>query len=184
MIKKKKGVPNPRFTNITEEMSRFFKPKGHFWQFYEKAFPFSSPVQFYWDLIDMGASLVAQWEFACSTGDVGLIPGSGRYPGGRHSNPLQDSCLENQRSLVGYGPQGCRVGHDWSDWAHTHALYKFKVYSIIVWLIYIMKFQFFLCVCVYVFFVLDRERRIVVIWRLIGVPLSSDMCCLVISFEP
>ena len=37
-------------------------------------------------------------ESACSagdTGDVGLIPGLGRSPGGEHSNPLQYSCLEN-----------------------------------------------------------------------------------------
>ena len=27
--------------------------------------------------------------------DVGLIPGSGRSPGGGHSKPLQYSCLEN-----------------------------------------------------------------------------------------
>ena len=27
--------------------------------------------------------------------DVGLIPGSGRSPGGAHGNPLQYSCLEN-----------------------------------------------------------------------------------------
>ena len=27
--------------------------------------------------------------------DAGLIPGSGRYPGGGHGNPLQYSCLEN-----------------------------------------------------------------------------------------
>ena len=27
-----------------------------------------------------------------------------------------------QRSLVGYGSQGCRVWHDWSDFARTHAL--------------------------------------------------------------
>ena len=27
--------------------------------------------------------------------DVGSIPGSGRSPGGEHSNPLQYSCLEN-----------------------------------------------------------------------------------------
>ena len=36
--------------------------------------------------------------------DVGLIPGSGRSPGGGHGNPLQYSCLENphgQRSLLG-----------------------------------------------------------------------------------
>ena len=27
--------------------------------------------------------------------DMGLIPGSGRSAGGRHSNPLQYPCLEN-----------------------------------------------------------------------------------------
>ena len=27
--------------------------------------------------------------------DVGLIPGSGRSPGGGHVNPFQYSCLEN-----------------------------------------------------------------------------------------
>ena len=43
-----------------------------------------------------------QWlsgkEPACNAGDpgdVGSIPGSERSPGGKHSNPLQDSCLEN-----------------------------------------------------------------------------------------
>ena len=30
-----------------------------------------------------------------SAGDAGLIPGSGRSPGGGHGNPLQCSCLEN-----------------------------------------------------------------------------------------
>ena len=46
-------------------------------------------------------------ESACSTGDLGLIPGLGRSPGGGHGNPLQYSCLESphgQRSLVGYSP--------------------------------------------------------------------------------
>ena len=28
-------------------------------------------------------------------GDAGLIPGSGRSPGGGHGNPLQYSCLKN-----------------------------------------------------------------------------------------
>ena len=32
---------------------------------------------------------------AGDTGDVGLIPGSGRFPGEGHSNPLQYSCLGN-----------------------------------------------------------------------------------------
>ena len=37
-------------------------------------------------------------EPACNAGDagdVGLIPGLGRSPGGGHGNPLQCSCLEN-----------------------------------------------------------------------------------------
>ena len=43
---------------------------------------------------------MAQWvkESACNAGDVrdlGLIPGSGRSPGGGHGNQLQNSCLEN-----------------------------------------------------------------------------------------
>ena len=32
---------------------------------------------------------------AGDAGDVGLIPGSGRFPGEGNDNPLQDSCLEN-----------------------------------------------------------------------------------------
>ena len=41
--------------------------------------------------------------------DAGLIPVSGRSPGGGNGNPLQCSCLENlhrQRSLAGYSPGG------------------------------------------------------------------------------
>ena len=34
-------------------------------------------------------------ESACNAGDLGLIPGSGRYPGGGHGNPLLYSYLEN-----------------------------------------------------------------------------------------
>ena len=34
-------------------------------------------------------------ESACSERDQGSIPGSGRFPGGGHSSPLQYSCLEN-----------------------------------------------------------------------------------------
>ena len=34
-------------------------------------------------------------ETAWNVGDPGLIPGSGRSPGGGSGNPLQYSCLEN-----------------------------------------------------------------------------------------
>ena len=42
-------------------------------------------------------------------GDLGLIPGLGRSPGGGHGNLLQYSCLESpygQRTLVSYSPWG------------------------------------------------------------------------------
>ena len=48
-------------------------------------------------------------ESACNAGDLSLIPGLGRFPGGGHGNPLQYSCLENprgQRSLAGYSLWG------------------------------------------------------------------------------
>ena len=42
-------------------------------------------------------SLVAQWlkNPPANEGDVDLIPGLGRNPGGGNGNPLQYSCLEN-----------------------------------------------------------------------------------------
>ena len=43
------------------------------------------------------ASLVAQMvkNLACSAGDQGSIPGSGRSPGEGNGHPLQYSCLGN-----------------------------------------------------------------------------------------
>ena len=34
-------------------------------------------------------------ESTCKVGDLDMIPGSGRSPGGGHGNPLQYSRLEN-----------------------------------------------------------------------------------------
>ena len=48
-------------------------------------------------------------ESICNAGDLGLIPGSGKFPRGGHGSPLQYSCLENphgQKSLVGHNPWG------------------------------------------------------------------------------
>ena len=47
----------------------------------------------------------------CNTGDLGLIPGLGRSPGGGHGKPLQYSYLETphgQRRLGGCSPWGCK----------------------------------------------------------------------------
>ena len=60
-------------------------------------------------------------ESACNVGDLGLIPGLGRSPGGGHGYPLQYSCLENphgRRSLAGYSPWGRK---EWHLTEHAHA---------------------------------------------------------------
>ena len=45
---------------------------------------------------DMGFPGVSEGkDSACSAGDLGSIPGSGRCPGEGNGNPLQYSCLEN-----------------------------------------------------------------------------------------
>ena len=53
--------------------------------------------------------------------DTGLIPGSGRTPGGGHGNPLQCSCLENPMDRRSWWLQSMglqRVGHNLSDLTH------------------------------------------------------------------
>ena len=50
-------------------------------------------------------------ESACNARDLGLIPGLGRSPLGRHGNTLQYSCLEKphgEKSLAGYSPWGLK----------------------------------------------------------------------------
>ena len=45
-------------------------------------------------------------ELACNlgdSGDEGLIPGSGRSPGGGNGNPLQYSCLGNPMNREAWG---------------------------------------------------------------------------------
>ena len=49
-------------------------------------------------------------NLSTNVGDEGLIPGTGRSPGGGNGNPLKYSC-HGQRTLVGYSPWGYRVGH-------------------------------------------------------------------------
>ena len=42
-------------------------------------------------------------ESACNVGDLGLIPGLGKFPGGEYSNPFQYSCLENPMDRGAFG---------------------------------------------------------------------------------
>ena len=54
-------------------------------------------------------------ESACTAGDLGLIPGLGRFPGEGNGNPLQYSCLENPMDRGAWGGTAngvATVGHD------------------------------------------------------------------------
>ena len=50
-----------------------------------------------------GASGKGPLAIAGDVRDSGLIPGSGRPPGGGHGNPLQYSCLENLKDRGAWG---------------------------------------------------------------------------------
>ena len=51
------------------------------------------PYILYWGFLL--CSVVENPPANADSGDMGLIPGSGRFPGGGHGNPLQYSSLEN-----------------------------------------------------------------------------------------
>ena len=72
----------------------------------------------YWWIMVVGLPQgLSSKEFACSaeaSGDMGSIPGWGRYPGEGHGSPLQYSCLENSMDRGVWQSMGSqRVRHDW-----------------------------------------------------------------------
>ena len=74
-------------------------------------------------------------ESTCNVGDLGLIPGSGRSPGGGHGNPYQYSCLENphgQRNLAGYSPRGHKES-DTTEWLSPYLTNFLPAWSINYW---------------------------------------------------
>ena len=56
-------------------------------------------------------------ESACNVGDLGSIPGLGRFPGGGNGNPLQYSFLENTHRQR--NSWGCK-GSDITEQLSTH----------------------------------------------------------------
>ena len=50
---------------------------------------------------------------AGDVGDEGVIPGSGRTPGGGNGNPLQYSCLENSMGRGAWQATVCGVTKSW-----------------------------------------------------------------------
>ena len=79
---------------------------------------------------------------ACSVGDPGSIPGSGRSPGEGNGNPLQYSCLENpmdggawQATVYGVAKSRTRL----SNFTHSLNIVSKKGNQVDFWLL------FFLC---------------------------------------
>ena len=119
---------NVQKRQIPRDRKRMCSPKGENWV-----------VSAGWHGVSLGTDEnvleldIGRWysgkESACQcwdAEDVGLIPGSGRSPGGGHGNPLQDSLWKILGTEEPGGPQfiaSQRVRHDWAHTcahAHTH----------------------------------------------------------------
>ena len=73
-------------------------------------------------------------ESAAKKGDVGSIPGSGRFPGEGNGNALQYSCLENpmDRGAWQATVQGVTKSYNWAtDDTHTIEIYQHHIIFVI-----------------------------------------------------
>ena len=60
---------------------------------------------------------LASKESACNVGDLGSIPGLGRFPGEGKGYPLQYSSLENSMDCIVHG-----VSNSWTQLSYFHSL--------------------------------------------------------------
>ena len=89
----------------------------------------------YWTLIMTHG--LPRWlsgkESACQWRDVGLIPGSGRSPGGGDGKPLQYSCLGSPMERTWWSTvHGVTKGLDMTEWLGMHAhisRYRIQMFS-------------------------------------------------------
>ena len=63
-------------------------------------------------------------ESACSAGDLGLIPGWGRSPGGGHGNSLQYSRLENPMDRRAWRATVHGVSKSQTRLSTAHSIFK------------------------------------------------------------
>ena len=66
---------------------------------------------------------------AGDTGDVGMIPGSGRSPGGGNGNPLQYSYLENSKDRGAWWAIVHGVAKSWIQLSMHASYIKGQTYS-------------------------------------------------------
>ena len=66
-----------------------------------------------------------------NAGNVGLIPGLGKFPGGRHGNPLQYSCLENPMDRRAWQAtvHWITKSQTWPKWLSMHSVHGDEIYS-------------------------------------------------------
>ena len=100
----------------------------------------------YYDLLGLPCGLGGK-ESSCNEGDLGLIPGSGRSPGGGNVNLLQYSCLENymDRGVWQATVHGVTKSDEHSLFVlvtNTHA-YTHTLWLIMVTVIQTYKFPYF-----------------------------------------
>ena len=62
-------------------------------------------------------------ECSCDVGEMGLIPGLGRSPGGGNGNPLQFSCLGNSMDSTVHGVE---KSQDTTKRLSTHAQLRYR----------------------------------------------------------
>ena len=82
-------------------------------------------------------------ESACSAGNLGMMPGWGRSPGGRAWRPTPvflPGEFHGQRSLAVYSPWGCKESDTTEKLMHTHQAPGFQFLHILSNISY---FQFF-----------------------------------------
>ena len=109
------------FLNIYIDLS----PLRHFLLLWRSKFPY---FHFPWIFPDGSDGKVSLYN----VGDLGSIPGSGRFPGERNGNPLQYSYLENPMDggawcrLLSMGLQ--RVGHDWATSPLSFIFLRLKIF--------------------------------------------------------
>ena len=102
-----------------------------------------------------GSSIKESTCNAGDPGDLGLIPGSRRSPGGGNGNPLQFSCLGNLMDRGAWRAKvhvSQRVGQDGNNWSCIHAYQRDRYVSSIV-----INIPFWILICIWIIFVIPIQ---------------------------
>ena len=92
-------------------------------------------------------------ESASNAGDLGSIPGLGRYTGEGNGNPLQCSCLENSMDRGAWQTMGLqRVRYDWAT--NTFTFTSHLELHLSCWLPFVACHEFISVteICIFFFF--------------------------------